>query len=206
MESAFASQGRSMGASGSSQSPNCIAGPRSHPSRAGQQAGRPGQHAVELALENSRIAVGLVDRPGHDRCGICPSGPPKTSLALDDHIRNDGGQTQVVVLIQTQIRQPAQPKGLGVEKGASSRRESLGVSGPPSLSSRCGQSVGRETKLSRCDHTTFSCKRLRPGWEHSKLDLGVRSLLITTNSAARSSASLSTSAYRKPWKVKAGSS
>ncbi len=90
----------------------------------------PAQHAVELALENCRIAVGLVNRPGHDGGGICPPGPPKTGLALDDHIGNDGGRPQVVVLVEAQVRQPTQPERLGIEEGASGGREGLGVSCP----------------------------------------------------------------------------
>ncbi len=38
----------------------------------------------------------------------------------------------------------------------------------PSLSSRCGQSVGTLRKLPRCPQTMFSCSLLTIGLEHSK--------------------------------------
>ncbi len=90
----------------------------------------PANHAVELPLENCRIAVGLVNGPRHDRGGVGPPGPPESSLALDDHIGDDRGRAQIIILIEAQIRQPAQPKGLGIEESACSRRKGLGIPGP----------------------------------------------------------------------------
>ena len=50
----------------------------------------------------------------------------------------------------------------------------------PSRSSRCGQSVGTETKLSRWDQRTFSWSRVSPGSEQVKvLRTGVSLLMAT---------------------------
>src|SRR6478735_5352039 len=75
----------------------------------------------------------------------------------------------------------------------------------PRRSSRCGQSVGTETKLSRCDQNTFEWNRSSAACDDENLLRGARSLEIATAVAATTSAP-STSAYRKPWNVKAGSS
>jgi hypothetical protein len=59
--------------------------------------------------------------------------------------------------------------------------------------------------LSRCDQTTFEWNRFSASCEESKVLRAARSLEIATATAATTSAP-STSAYRKPWKVNAGSS
>ena len=75
----------------------------------------------------------------------------------------------------------------------------------PRRSSRCGQSVGNETKLSRCDHMTLLWNWSSCGLELRKLDRTRCAELIAIPVAATTSAP-TTSAYRKPWKVKLGSS
>ena len=78
----------------------------------------------------------------------------------------------------------------------------------PSRSSRCGQSVGRSTKLPRMPQTTFSCSRSTSASEQVKVPVRRRSVWTTTASRASAVSSPGqpvTSAYRKPWKVNRGS-
>ena len=75
----------------------------------------------------------------------------------------------------------------------------------PRRSSRCGQSVGNDTKLSRCDQATLEWSRSRRGSEEAKLERGVSALEMATAVADTTSAPV-TSAYWKPWNVKSGSS
>src|SRR5690606_17910951 len=75
----------------------------------------------------------------------------------------------------------------------------------PRRSSRCGQSVGTETKLSRCDQNTFEWNRSRASDDELKLERFGRSLEIAIAVAETTSAPV-TSACWKPWKVKRGSS
>lgn len=75
----------------------------------------------------------------------------------------------------------------------------------PRRSSRCGQSVGTDRKFPRNDHTTLLWNRLSASWLQAKVDLAGRSLLMATAVADSTVPVVTTSAYRKPWKVKAGS-
>ena len=75
----------------------------------------------------------------------------------------------------------------------------------PRRSSRCGQSVGNDTKLSRCDHATLEWSCSRRGSEEAKVERGVSALEMATAVADTTSAPV-TSAYWKPWNVKSGSS
>ena len=75
----------------------------------------------------------------------------------------------------------------------------------PRRSSRCGQSVGTETKLSRCDQNTFSWNLSSASEADRKVERLGRSDEIAIAVAEIASAPV-TSACWKPWKVNRGSS
>ena len=131
-ESAFASHGRSAGASGSSQSPNCIAaGSRPSGAAPGRERADPAPHAVELAAEDLEVAVGLV-APPTARSWRRPPSPPARSAARPSSTTSGTtvGTPSIVVLLERQVAQPARPERLGVEQRAGRRGERLGVPGP----------------------------------------------------------------------------
>ena len=76
----------------------------------------------------------------------------------------------------------------------------------PRRSSRCGQSVGTETKLSRCGPNDVLVEpvQVRVGATRMSPRRGVV-LLMATYATSMTSASVSISAYRKPWNVNVGS-
>ena len=76
----------------------------------------------------------------------------------------------------------------------------------PSRSSRCGQSVGTETKLSRCDQKTFEWNRSSAACDER--NVRARGEVARDRDRGRPTRPRrpSTSAYRKPWNVKTGSS
>ena len=78
----------------------------------------------------------------------------------------------------------------------------------PSRSSRCGQSLGMARKLPRWDQVTLRNSWLTLSSEQAKVPVTSRSedTTATSTSSTTTSGEVSMSAYRNPWKVKAGSS
>ena len=150
----------------SSQSPNWkVSGSRpSGPHRARRDSIQR-SHARVLVANDGDIAIRLVDGPRHDGGRVRPPRSPEPRLAVQHDVRDHGRHPQHRVLIEREIAQPACPERLGFEQRAGGRREGLGIPVQPRRSSRCGQSVGTETKLSRCDQTTFSWNRFRSASE-----------------------------------------
>ena len=180
---------RSGGASGSSQSPNCVTGPAARPGRAAPPATRPS-------------------------CACCPTGPrsprhrrtPRTRTTARWSRRRPSrpGRTAAAPRAPRPGRRSARPapgparaRGPGASSARTTPRRAAWSRSPtkacaspvqPSRSSRCGQSVGTDTKLSRCDQATFSCSRFSAASPHSNVERSGASLLIATISASRSSA------------------
>ena len=154
--------------------------------RAAPRATRPSAHAVELVGEHARVAVRLVHRPRHDRRRVGPAGPPEPRLARRARRRARRVGTPSVgswssARSRSQLRQNASASNSVDAVAANAWASPV----QPSRSSRCGQSVGTETKLSRCDQTTFSWSRSSTGCEHAKSPRRGVSLLIATIAASR---------------------
>ena len=76
------------------------------------------------------IAVGLVDRPRHDRRRVGPTRAAEPGLAVDHHVGHDRRHAERRVLIERQVAEPAPPEGLRIEQRRCGGRERLGVARP----------------------------------------------------------------------------
>ena len=185
-ESALASQGRSAGASGSSQSPNCVA----RAQQAVRARAAPRSESTQrrmLASWSRRTAGSPYDSyTAHGTMVAASAQParPKRSVARRGPRRAPPTARPA--------RRPARAPGPAASSprtpGSRTACWPVGANAcaspvQPSRSSRCGQSVGTDTKLSRCDQTTFSCSRSSRGSEHANVDRGGVSLLMATNAA-----------------------
>ncbi len=136
---------------------------RRRPRRASSES-HPAAHAVELAAQDVAVAVGLVDGPRHDRGGVRPAGPPEARRRRRGRrrARREGtpsSSSWSSARSRSQLAQKACESN-SVEPVAANAWASPVQ---PRRSSRCGQSVGTDTKLSRCDQTTFSWRRSSRG-------------------------------------------
>ena len=128
------------------------------------QRGDPALHAVELAAQDVRIAVRLVHGPRHHGRRVRPAGasepgpcPPRTTSGTTDDTPSLSSWSSA--RSTSQLAQNACESNSVLAVGANACASPV----QPSRSSRCGQSVGTETKLSRCDQTTFSWSRFSRG-------------------------------------------
>ena len=113
--------------------------------------------------QDRAVPVRLVHGPRHDRRGVGPTRPPEARLARQG--RRPGRQRR-----HAQYDRPVRSRGHAASSPRRrARRTACSAVGAnawaspvqPRRSSRWGQSVGTETKLSRCDQTTFSWSRSR---------------------------------------------
>ena len=133
-----------------------------------------------------------------------PSRPARSEARREHHVGHDRRHAEDRVLVEREVAQPARPERLDVEQGRRRRGERLRVAGPaePLVPLRAvGRAPTRSCRAATRRRSRAAGSGARPS-TRSVPRRGV-SLLIATNSASSSSASVSTSAYRKPWNVKA---
>ena len=136
----------------------------------------PAPHARQLALEDRWVAVRLVDRDRDHRGRVGPAGAAEARLARRARrparlpARPAVGSWSIA-RSRSQLVQNASDSNSVDAVGANACASPV----QPSRSSRCGQSVGTETKLSRCDQTTFSWKRVSAPSEQENVARGGRS-------------------------------
>ena len=198
---ALASQGRSAGASGLSQSPNWEHRAAVRRARRPTERIDPPLHAVHLvAQDRSRRTTRT--RPTARRSRHRPSRPARTGLASAPHparrparpARRPGPATGP---------EPARPERLGLEQGTGGRRERLGVAGPAEPLVTLGTIGWHRDEVVRWDQTTFSWSRLgRLGALEpaARREVGAD----RRRTGHRDVGLVSTSAYRNPWKVNIG--
>ena len=138
--------------------------------RAGPRARDPPTHAVELVAEDLGVAIGLIHGPRHDRGGVGPSRPAEARLAVER--RRRGRPTG------RRGRRPARAPGRAASSSRRPRSRTAcmrsGRRPGHRRSSRGarraeGSRSGTDTKLSRCDQTTFSWRRVRSASEHENV-------------------------------------